>query len=46
MPETQTSHIDQVRAVMLEQLRALRSATGGEALQEELKRSKGISELS
>ena len=39
-------HIDSVRTIMLDQLRALRAAPAGEALTQELKRSKGISELS
>jgi hypothetical protein len=38
-------HIIEVRQLMLEQLRALRSAPAGEALVTELKRSKGVSEL-
>lgn len=39
-------HINSVRTIMLEQLRALRAAPAGEALAQELKRSKGVSELS
>lgn len=39
-------HINSVRAIMLEQLRALRAAPAGEALKQELQRSKGVSELS
>lgn len=35
-----------VRRLMMEQLRALRSAAPGEQLAQELKRSKGVSELS
>ena len=42
----ESAHISQVRQMMLEQLRALRTAPIGEALAEELKRAKGVSELS
>ena len=50
MPETtktdQSNHISSVRKLMLEQLHALRGAAPGEALENELKRSKAVSELS
>lgn len=46
MSEVKTTHIEEVRQLMLEQLRALRTASAGEALAQELKRSKGVSELS
>lgn len=46
MSDEKKPHIDDVRALMLEQLRALRSARPGEALVQELKRAKGVSELS
>jgi hypothetical protein len=46
MPEDMNNHINTVRALMLEQLRALRTAPAGTELAEELKRSKGVSELS
>ena len=42
---TTTPHISDIRTIMAEQLRALRSATP-EALEAELKRSKAVSELS
>lgn len=40
------NHISSVRKIMLEQLHALRGAAPGEALENELKRSKAVSELS
>jgi len=40
------SHIEEARELMLEQLKALRNAKPGEALQNELARSKGVSGLS
>lgn len=40
------NHITTVRRLMLEQLQALRNAQPGEALEQELKRSKGVSDLS
>lgn len=43
---TSAPHIGQLRSLMMEQLVALRTAKPGEALAQELKRSKGISELS
>lgn len=46
MSNEQTTHIAEVRSLMLEQLRALRSAPAGDALTQELKRAKGVSELS
>lgn len=46
MSETTTSHIDQVRQLMLDQLKALRAAPAGPELYDELKRSRGVSELS
>lgn len=45
MSETNKPHIIEVRQLMLEQLRALRAACTGEDLANELKRSKGVSEL-
>ena len=42
---TTTPHISDIRTIMAEQLRALRSASP-EALEAELKRSKAVSELS
>jgi hypothetical protein len=39
------AHIMQLRALMMEQLRALRSAPQGDALEQELKRAKGVSEV-
>lgn len=43
--DLQRTHIDQVRQLMLEQLKALRAAKPGDDLSDELKRSKGVSEL-
>lgn len=40
------NHISSLRKIMLEQLQALRHASTGDALESELKRSKGVSELS
>ncbi len=40
-----TPHITEVRQLMLEQLRALRTAAPGDDLATEIKRSKGVSEL-
>lgn len=42
---TNTPHITQIRQLMLEQLRALRTAAPGDDLATEIKRSKGVSEL-
>lgn len=42
---TTHNHIDTVRAHLLEQMQALRSATGPDAVKLELERSKGIGEL-
>lgn len=39
-------HLGTVRSLMLQQLMALRAAKPGNALNDELKRSKGVSELS
>ena len=44
-PTTTAPHISDIRIIMAEQLRALRSASP-EALEAELKRSKAVSELS
>lgn len=41
-----TNHIATVRKLMIEQLQALRNAKVGDDLDEELRRSKGVSELS
>lgn len=46
MSEQRSTHIGEVRSLMLEQLRALRTAPAGDALAQELKRAKGVSELS
>jgi hypothetical protein len=43
---TQPNHISTVRQLMLDQLRALRSCERGDALADELRRAKGVSELS
>jgi type 1 glutamine amidotransferase len=45
MSDNSNPHIIQVRQLMLEQLRALRTAAAGDDLATELKRSKGVSEL-
>jgi hypothetical protein len=45
MSDNTNPHIIQVRQLMLEQLRALRTAAAGDDLATELKRSKGVSEL-
>lgn len=42
---SEENHISTVRALMIEQLRALRTATPGEALETELKRAKGVAEV-
>ena len=45
-PHSSSPHIESVRKIMLEQLIALRSAKPGEDLNNELKRSRGVSEIS
>lgn len=45
MPE-QMNHISSVRSALLDQLNALKAAAPGAALDAEIKRSKGMSELS
>ena len=45
MPE-QLNHISSVRSALLDQLSALKGAAPGDALDAEIKRSKGMSELS
>jgi hypothetical protein len=43
--ETTAPHINELRVLMMAQLRALRQAAPGDALDSEIKRSKGVSEL-
>lgn len=45
-PTATDPHINQVRSLLLEQLRALRTAPAGDQLAEELKRAKAVSEVS
>ena len=42
----QPNHISTVRALMIEQIRAIRTAKQGDDLDAEIRRAKGISELS
>lgn len=42
---TQDNHIDTVRGLLIEQMKAMRSAATGEALADEIKRAKGLGEL-
>lgn len=44
-PEMTSPHITEVRSLMMEQLRALRSAKPGSELEAEIARSKGMSEI-
>lgn len=43
--EQQANHISTVRAHMIEQLRALRTAKPGEQLDAEIRRAKGVSDI-
>lgn len=45
MPEQEENHINTVRALLIDQLRALRTAEPGQALEAELKRAKGVSDV-
>lgn len=46
MPDIPSPKLEDVRRLMFEQLSALRNAEPGEVLAQELKRSRGVSELS
>jgi hypothetical protein len=43
--ESTTPHMNDLRVLMMAQLHALRAAAPGDALEAEIKRSKGVSEL-